>query len=182
MKFPGLKFGKTKDENQQTVANKAAQIAELEGQIKNSTDNLKQTEKKLKKLSGKMDIPDVEPVRPHGPLQELTLEPEDVAKEEGAVVAEEIIEVDKKGAEPVKVVEAPPPAPAAVAPPAAENKDKAKSNDLLGGDSLKALFTSEDEEENPLASLIMSMPEVTIDELEEDLKEIKEIIKDWQKK
>jgi hypothetical protein len=181
MKFPGIKFGKTKDKDQQAVTDKAAQIAELEGQIKNSTDNLKQTEKKLKKLSGKVgDILDVEPVRPHGPIQELTLEPEDIAK--GAVATEETAAAaPKETAEAVKVVEAPPQAPAIVAPPAV-TKEKSKTEDLLGGDSLKALFTSEEEEENPLSALIMSMPEVTIDELEEDLREIKEIIKDWQKK
>ena len=31
-------------------------------------------------------------------------------------------------------------------------------------------------------NLIHSLPEVTINELEEDLKEIKDIIKDWQRK
>ena len=55
-----------------------------------------------------------------------------------------------------------------------------KSN--LDADSLKALFTSEEKEVNPLVSLINSLPDITIDELMDDLKEIKGIIRDWQKK
>jgi hypothetical protein len=55
-----------------------------------------------------------------------------------------------------------------------------KSN--LDSDSLKALFTSEEKDENPLVSLINSLPDITIDELVDDLKEIKDIIRDWQRK
>jgi hypothetical protein len=52
----------------------------------------------------------------------------------------------------------------------------------MDAESLKALFDSHEEEENPLAKLINSLPDITVDELMDDLKEIKDIIRDWQKK
>jgi hypothetical protein len=69
-----------------------------------------------------------------------------------------------------KVEPVPPPAPAA--------EDKGD----LSRDSLNALFTSDDEEENPLAGLMRSLPDVAASELLDDIKEIRDIMEDWQKK
>ena len=49
-------------------------------------------------------------------------------------------------------------------------------------DSLGNLFSNNDEEVNPLANLINALPDVTAQELIDDLKEIKRIIKEWQPK
>jgi len=64
------------------------------------------------------------------------------------------------------------------APQAKDEKDKKAQ----ASDSLKDLFGNAEEEANPLANLINSLPEVTAEELMEDLNEIKGIIKEWQQK
>jgi hypothetical protein len=179
MIFKSFKFGKSKDKGKGKLPAgdaTATQIAELEEHLNDRTDNLKQTEKKLKRLSGKVsNLAEIEvtPIQPHGPIGELSIEPEDTL--EGVDEEENTGATLEEGVEDVKLVEVPAesePSPSA---------EKERKNDL-DGDSLKALFTSEEEEENPLANLIHSLPDVTIDELTEDLKEIKDIIKDWQKK
>jgi hypothetical protein len=70
-----------------------------------------------------------------------------------------------------------PPKAEAASPP---KEDKTKLEDA--GDSLNKLFSNDEEEENPLANLIRSMPDVTTEELLDDLNEIKEIIREWQQK
>ena len=181
MIFKSFKFGKSKDKGKGKLPAgdaTATQIAELEEQLNDRTDNLKQTEKKLKRLSVKVsNLAEIEvtPVQPHGPIGELSIEPEDTLEDVDLDEEENTSAALEEGVEDVKLVEV----PAEFGPsPSAE---KERKNDL-DGDSLKALFTSEEEEENPLANLIHSLPDVTIDELTEDLKEIKDIIKDWQKK
>jgi septal ring factor EnvC (AmiA/AmiB activator) len=169
MKFNLFKLGKPKNQKKTPKSNAAAtQIAELEEQLNGWTDNLKQTEQRLKKLSGKVsDITELEatPIQPHGPIRELVIEPEGDSEDDPL---EEELEV-------VKMVEVQPEITPAPPTENAEKSDYAR-------DSFKELFIDEDDEENPLANLIHSLPDVTIDELEEDLKEIKDIIKDWQKK
>jgi hypothetical protein len=193
MKFSTFKFGKSNDKGKEkgkasAIDTKATQIAELEGQLNDRTDDLKQTEKKLKKLSSKVDdISGIEPVRPHGPIGELSIESGDPFAPDDPIEAENIDTIPKEGVEDIKLVEVKPEAekepeptliPASAPAPAAEKVQKSDSI----GDSLKDLFLTDEEEENLLANLIYSLPEVTTDELEEDLKEIKNIIKDWQKK
>ncbi len=181
MLFKGLNFGKKKDkEKGKPTADETAatHITELEEQLKDRTDGLVQTEKKLKRLSDKINgfnEVDIPPERPHGPIGELSIEPVDslagvdTDEQEDATVRleEEPEEVNLTEVEPE-------------AQPSPTTEKKAKTN--LDAESLKALFTSKVEEENPLASLINSLPDITIDELMDDLKEIKDIIRDWQKK
>lgn len=133
---------------------------------------------------------DTAPARPHGPAEELTLENEnaensdvtlDEVEDTGSIKLGEM-KVDKVTAEQasaIKVVPATaantPPAAAPPAPP--EAKTEAKSE---GTDSLGSLFATDDEEENPLAALINSLPDVSVQELMEDLMEIHRIIKEWK--
>ena len=83
MIFKGFKFGKAKDNGKAKAPdgdNTAAPITELEEQLKDRTNNLKQAEENLLKLSDKMDdIAEIEvtKVQPHGPIDELSIEPED---------------------------------------------------------------------------------------------------------
>jgi hypothetical protein len=182
MIFKGFKFSKNKDkEKGKKSADDAtsAQIAELEEHIKERTDDLAETEMKLKKLSGKIsEIEEVEvsDLRPHGPIGELSIEPVDSLSGVDTDEEEEeeaVIEVRKKPGDANST----------------ETKEEGtysastkKPDKKLDAESLKALFTSEEEEENPLAALISSLPDVSVDELMDDLKEIKDIIKDWQNK
>ena len=193
MIFKGFKFGKNKDkEKEKKSADDAAstQIAELEEHLKERTDDLAETEMKLKKLSGKIseiEEIDTSEARPHGPIGELSIAPEDslsgVDTDEDEE-EEDVLEIKKKPEDAV-----PEPKEKAVDANSAETKEEGtysastkRPDKQLDAESLKALFTSEEEEENPLAGLINSLPDVSVDELMDDLKEIKDIIKDWQNK
>ena len=64
-------------------------------------------------------------------------------------------------------------------------KKDAGAKDAAGLDlssSISNIFNNIDDEENPLANLIKVLPDVAATELLDDLKEINDIIKDWQKK
>jgi hypothetical protein len=181
MSFKFLKFGKKKDkEKGKPPADESAatHIAELEEQLKDRTNGLTRTEKKLKRLSDKVigfNEQDISRVQPHGPIGELSIKPEDSLAGVDADEQEDSGTKLKEEPEDVNLAEAEP-EPKSSSP---KNK-KVKTN--LDAESLKALFTSKVEEENPLTSLINSLPDITIDELMDDLKEIKDIIRDWQKK
>jgi hypothetical protein len=130
-----------------------------------------------------------EAVQPHPPLQELSLEAEaEAAAAEGEVLlsADPNAPAEEEG-EPIKLVEVQPSVPvASAAPPPptpAAVKEAPKKNDPMDlGASISNIFTNVDDEENPLSNLIKSLPEVAASELIDDLKEINDIIKDWQKK
>lgn len=131
------------------------------------------------------EIPlDAEPVKPHAPLQELSLDNSEVPGNGDTIAAEEVALPAEEEAESIKLVELPTdPAAAAPAPPAA--KKDAGSKDAGGLDlsaSISNIFNNIDDEENPLANLIKVLPDVAATELLDDLKEINDIIKDWQKK
>ena len=77
MKFKLFGSGKEKEKKKSPKSNAAAtQIAELEEQLNDWTDNLKETEQRLQKRSAKDS--DAErrslQLRPHGPINELSLE------------------------------------------------------------------------------------------------------------
>jgi ribosomal protein L12E/L44/L45/RPP1/RPP2 len=145
---------------------------------------------------------DVTPIRPHGPAAELTLDEEEPQETAGITLDEVEINDSTKLGEEVKIKEvttakpaaAPPAAPASAAAsiavamtaaaPAAENKtenkEETKEEKSQDADSLNNLFNTEEEEENPLASLINSLPDVSIREIMDDLAEIQRIIKEWR--
>ena len=210
MQFKGFRIGKPKEKNEKTEIknNAATPVAVLEEPLNSSTKNLKQTAKQLKKLSGKSgnsgENADTR-VRPHGPIGELEVGEEVDLKDGDSLTDENDDTLQEESVEVVKLVEvsadvatslkakaatspkaeaAIPPKTQTAASPKAEaasppKEDKTKSEDA---DSLNKLFSSDDEEENPLANLIRSMPDVTTEELLEDLNEIKEIIREWQQK
>ncbi len=153
---------------------------------------------------------DVIPVRPHGPAAELTLEAEDLQTgdritldevgadklaqlEEDVKIAEvsaaKAAAAKSAGAKAALVTAAPPQgvpaaatatATAAPAAPAATSKEAKKDEKKDDSDSLNSLFNTEETEENPLASLINALPDVTVRELIDDLAEIQRIIKEWR--
>ena len=182
MLFKGLKFGKKKDKEKGKLPVDDAtvtHVAELEEQLKDRTDGLVQTEKKLKKLSDKVnglvEIDVLHEQHPHGPIGELSIEPLDSLSGVDTDEQEDINTKLVKEPEDLHLTEVEP-----EPKPSLKTEQTTKTN--LDADSLKALFTSEEHEENPLASLINSLPDITTDELMDDLKEIKGIIRDWQRK
>jgi hypothetical protein len=66
------------------------------------------------------------------------------------------------------------------APPEVKLEDTKESQPDENDDSLNKLFSDQEEEENPLASLIANLPDVTVQELMDDLEEIKKIIREWK--
>jgi len=206
MRFMGLKIGKSTEKNENGNAgakgSTATHATELEEHLNGRTDNLKQTAKQLKKLSDKVssskENEGISP-KPHGPIAVLEVRTEDIVSGADIIRKSEIGDPPEEEGEKVKLVEvsakaailpkgeaANPPKNQAVTPPKTEAttppKEEKKPPPEEGGDSLNKLFSNDEEEENPLANLIRSLPDVTTEELIDDLNEIKSIIKDWQKK
>ena len=175
MRFKSFKIGKSKEKPGRDTAEAgdtpAAQIAGLEEPANNKTRELEATEQELKELPDTVndsEEDDGAPPQPHGPLDELSVEPEDQLQnldeetDVGTLLGE--------AGEEVKVVEV-----GAIAPAAEKVTVAAGAND-----SLTNLFGDEEEEVNPLANLINALPDVTAQELLDDLQEIKEIIRECQ--
>lgn len=136
---------------------------------------------------------EVEPVGPHAPLGELSLDADASGEDAGGLDILDPTTATEEQGEPVNLVEVQPdpsvaaePAPAVApdpigAPPAGEQGEK-KNDPMDLSASISNIFNDIDDEENPLANLVKSLPEVAATELIDDLKEITDIIKDWQKK
>ena len=189
MKFSMFKKDK-KNKNTEAVE-EDVQLTDLEEELNNRTSNLKETQKQLESLTadGEQAVAvEEEQVAPHGPIEELQVEPSDQTGTAEPAVAAEANASSEDSGEEISVVEVkadevpvnqeasaeavPPPPP----PPEEEKKDEPLSS------SFNSLFQSEEEEENPLANLIKGLPDVSAEELVKDLNEIKDIIKEWQKK
>jgi len=127
-------------------------------------------------------------VKPHPPLQELSLDVEQELDTGEALLTEET--TGESEGETVKLVEVkldptaavPPPPPPAPPAPAGKKDAGGKPGDPLDiSASINSIFTDVEDEENPLANLIKTLPEVAATELIDDLTEINDIIKDWKK-
>jgi hypothetical protein len=200
MKIGVLKLGKKDGVSESTE--KTKKLTVLEEQLNDRTHNLKQTEAKLKKMSGDPILEPDPTVKPHGPVAELSLE--EIAEADAAAAdATAVDDLAVPDAPPAVIVSdgiklvqyhagnpAPPPETSSSplktvstsAPPAKPAESAPKDTKSTSTNDMSALFAHEDEEENPLASLIKSMVDVPANELMDDVKEIKDIIKDWQKK
>ena len=169
----------------------AEQIAEMKKRLAERTKDLEVARSQLKGLK-KEGAPagGAERVGPHPPLQELTLDDLKLTDDEDDELN---FDTPVGGGSPVKVVsvgseEEPEPA----APPTAKDEglqledvvtaDAAgkDSLDLGGSDDIKNLFSQDEEEDHPLANLINFLPDVSVQELQDDIEEIKSIIKEWQ--
>jgi hypothetical protein len=134
-------------------------------------------------------IVDVTPEKPHGPAGELSI---DTEEENSEVTVDEIDEnkvevkpsvipkenlVKKSTALKTTTILANGVEPAVTQPVAATPPVKPEES---GTNDLNSLFSMEEDEENPLAALIASLPDVTVRELLDDLDEIHRIIKEWK--
>lgn len=173
--FKGFQIGKLKEKFNGNTAEAGdapvTQLDDMEEQINHKTKDLEATEQQLRELTNTANDSEKDgntPPQPHGPLSELSVEPENELVDEEADSDTLLGEADEE----VKVVEV----GAGVAAPAEAEKEPTTKEEE--SDSLNALFNQEEEEENPLASLINSLPDVTSQELLDDLQEIKEIIRE----
>ncbi len=174
MRFKSFKIGKSKEKPDRDTAEVSdaltTPIDGLEEQVDNKTKELEATEQELKELSDTAKDSEADkdaPPQPHGPLSELSVKPGDELIDEETALGTLFGEADEQ----VKVVEA-----GAAAPAEAEKQPATEEE----SDSLDSLFSQEEDEVNPLANLINSLPDVTAQELLDDLQEIKEIIREWQ--
>jgi hypothetical protein len=194
MRFKAFKLGKSKEEPRQDTSEAEStvteQVSEMEEQVNNKTKELEATEQELKDLTDTVkdaEEDDKDTPQPHQPLSELTVEPGDELTDEDTdldtaleepgeglkvveVSAESGAEVTTEATAEVKPVDS--------AEAAAEAKPEEAPAVIGGDDSLASLFSDDEEEVNPLASLINSLPDVTPGELMEDLKEIQEILQE----
>jgi len=181
MRIMNFKIGKSKKKTEKDAAEAEGttteQIVETEEKINGRTKDPEETAQELQGLSNEGDTPEKDgdaSAVPHGPLDELTIEPEDKLAEVDDIETD--AEALEEGGEGIKVVEV----SAGSDPPPPEGEKEVKVDDG-DGDSINNLFSDDDEEENPLANLVKSMPDVTAEELIDDLNEIKGIIKEWQR-
>jgi K+/H+ antiporter YhaU regulatory subunit KhtT len=199
MRFKTFKVGKPDEEPKEEVieTNGATftQINDMEEQINSKTKDLEEKTQKLQELSDtvnenkKVD----ERPRPHGPLSELSVEPEDkmtdldfdLESDAGTDMGTEngvnLVEINTA---PVIPEETPQVELGAESGESTQElKEESQEVNLAqeDDDGFSNLFSNEEEEINPLANLINSLPDVTAQELIDDLKEIKDIIQDWQK-
>ena len=175
MRFKSFKIGKSKEKPDKDTAEVsdalATPIAVLEEQVDNKTEELEATEQEPKELSDTTKDSEADkdaPPQPHGPLSELSVEPGDELSDEETDIGTLFGEADEQ----VKVAEAEAEAgaEAEAAAPAEAEKQPATEEE---SDSLDSLFSQEEDEVNPLANLINSLPDVAAQELLDDLQEIK---------
>jgi hypothetical protein len=177
--FKDLTLGKPKEKpgGGPGKENPSRKIALMEEKMNGRTKNLAEMAQKIQGLAGAPGGDEV--TRPHGPLGELSIGPEDRVEDVTDILP--VVEAETKDA--VKVVEvsiSKEPAPAAAAVAAPEPASAPAPADP--GNPLSGLFSNDEEEENPLANLIKTLPDYTTHEIIEDLGEIKKIINEWQRK
>jgi len=200
MRFKSFKIGKTGEQAEEETGQKetvrATEVADMEEKMNNKTKKLKDAEKQLKGLAGSANGPeedDDEIPSPHGPLIELTLEPgDDLMDLDTEAELNILMDTDEKGKEQnINVVEAGNKDTDKAGDKVAdkdEKKDKSEQGEVTKPDiapqdssnDFNNLFSDEEEEVNPLANLINSLPEVSAQELVNELEEIKEIIRERQ--
>ena len=186
MRFKTFKIGKPGEEPEEDAIEfsetTVTQIAEMGEQISSKTRDLEKTAAELGKLSSAVDGGNStgDTPRPHGPLSELSLDANgdaaafDEVTEAGDIQAAgtpddiQLVELNTNAA------------PAEAATPEGQPDPGAKPAEDDDSDSFNNLFGSEEEEENPLANLIESLPDVTVQELLDDIREINEIIQEWR--
>jgi hypothetical protein len=207
MGFRGIKgfgLGKTKDTNDEKPTD-VAKVVQMKDTLDADTKSLEENEQKLTSLIADNEL-DSTP-GPHGPIGELSLDTEnsDDQKElddENTLVGEnepiiKVVEMTKKNEAVKGLVTDVVPGSSDTAESKVEKKPESSSgtSDVkpestsgtpdvkpeIADDSLGNLFSSQEEEVNPLANLINSLPDVSVQELIDDLGEIKGIIKEWQK-
>ena len=201
MKFGNFNFSLRKkgsdgiDDEVLIESTTAEQIAEMKKRLADRTHDLEAAQTKINDLNSLDDEEEgneSEPVGPHPPLEELTVDKlgddddddfemdtpagdgspiqvVDMTPQPETEVKVETVNLESLKEDEEETDEAAP----------AESDDKA-ATDENSDDSINNLFSEDEEEENPLANLISFLPDVTVQELVDDIEEIQGIIKEWQ--
>jgi hypothetical protein len=196
MRIKNFKIGKSdkkpKEDMVESEDTTVTEATDIEEKINNKTKDLEKTAQQLKGLSNALkdseEGDDALP-KPHGPLSELTVEQSDElldmdAKEDISNLLDEtdeevtVVEVSTKAAAPAKTEESNTEAVAQAAENEPKQEAETEPKKEEDGDSFNNLFSNEEEEVNPLANLISSLPDVTTNELLDDLQEISEIMQE----
>jgi hypothetical protein len=199
MRFKMFKLSKTgKKSDEDKVPEKSFtlnEVAGMEKKINNKTKKLKKAEKKIKGLSNaakKAEKEEEEIPGLHGPLIELTVEPtDDLVDLDTEAELNNLMNVNKDSGndkeQDITVVEVGKKDPTATAGKTKKKNENKKSHKIKPENTPKNsntdfnnLFSEQEEEVNPLANLISSLPEVSAQELINELEEIKEIIRERQ--
>jgi hypothetical protein len=184
--FKGLKLGKSRKKTEKDEAEEAntatAEVTEEE-KATSGDGNPEPAAGESQGQPGDTDDGEKRP-GPHGPLGELSVEP---GEDLDDIDSPENVAGDnppEENAETVNLVEI---KPDTDTPAGDENtgqeseaeeekKEEGKSED--SDDSFNSLFADNEEEDNPLASLIESLPDVTASEIISDIAELREIMKE----
>ena len=180
MRFKSFKLGILKKNQEHTPDSDellSSKIAELEEQVNDRTKILEEAGQQLNELTGKATEPAEDediPPHAHGPLSELSIDPEDIEYEETIFDT-----VTEEQADDIKMIEI---KTEEVTATDTSNPAENPTEQAIGEEdnSFNSLFNDDEEEVNPLAGLISSLPDVTAQELINDLREIKDIIQEWQ--
>lgn len=190
-----LSIGKTKDKSKKVEIDvedsETLEISEIKDEQKAKAETADPKLQEFSRRTGTIPESDDIIAKPHGPVAELSIEPEDMENDAGFTLDELDDNDSLKLGEEIKISEvsaesatsSPEEAPtAAIAPAEGLKPEDQQETKLDDSNSLNSLFSEDEEEDNPLASLINSLPDVSLQELVDDLEEIHRIIKEWRPK
>ena len=199
MRFKSFKLNNSGEKSEEEKASEEKEaisgVAGMEEKISSKTKQLKDAEKQLRGLSDSTkssEEDEDETPGPHGPLIELTVDPgDDLVDVDTEAELNNLMDVDEDNKsskeEDIKVVEVGNKKTAEATDKTQkkgknEKSEEAKPEDVMkdSNDDFNNLFSEEEEEANPLENLINSLPEVSAQELINELEEIKEIIRERQ--
>ena len=124
----------------------------LVNQVTSLEELVNNTEKGLNEDKDEAQIKGA-PARPHQPMGELTVQPDEESTDEENDLSSLLGKPDKED----------------------ETKDEEQT------DSLFSIFDEEEEEVNPLLNLINSLPDITAKEVLDEAQEIKVMMREWQR-
>jgi hypothetical protein len=187
MRFKGIKMGKSKEKDKKDKVEKAQAVAEEE---QTASDESPEKGDEESQIPSELTTDEATQPGPHKPLAELSLDAAgDMEDDEfDAEISEgNLLEENK---EEVKLVELKTENDAMAgeessgldtdaAAPEEKPKEKVKEEKPKSeDDSFSSLFVDTEEEENPLATLIDSLPDVSAQEIINDINELKEIMRE----
>jgi hypothetical protein len=198
--FKGLSHGKMKEKEKESgvviEGATAEQLAEMQKRMDGRKKEMEDATKQLRGLivPREPEEDEEETIGPHGPIQELTIEdiPEDdddllitPADDEESTDIEEpdLVETTLEATEPESAEGNDLKDLAEVAEEIEDEDEEEKDGEKDGldlSDSFDGLFDEEESDENPLANLINNLPDVSAQELIDDIEDIRQIIKEWQ--
>lgn len=195
--FKGLPGSKPKEKDAESgviiEGTTAEQLAEMQKRLDSRKKNMEDATRQIMGLAAipDIDIDDEALIGPHGPILELTVEdiPDDdedllgpideATTKTGAPQLIELTTAETPSSEEDSELKAMMDVPVHNSE---ENEEEGEAADEKSdlSDSFSDLFGNDEDEEDPLANLIKNLPDVSAQELLDDIEEIKGIIQEWQ--